>query len=53
MTLAKPNHVLCAPRSRAGLPVFTDAALAMTAMSGTWVQDLPGTIRPPRGRPRV
>ena len=40
------------PRSRAGFPVFTDA-VAMTATSGTWVQDLPGITRPPRGRTRV
>ncbi len=53
MTLAKPAHVLCAPRSSTGLPVFTDADFAMTAMSGAWVQDLPGITRPPRGRPRV
>ena len=53
MTVVKPAHVLCTPRSRAGLPVFTDAKLAAAAMSGTWVQDLPGISRPPRGRPRV
>jgi hypothetical protein len=53
MTVAKPAHVLWTPRSRAGLPVVTDAAFAMPASSGTWVQDLPGITRPPRGRPRV
>ena len=53
MTVAKTAHVLWTPRSRAGLPVFVEAAFAKTAMSGSWVQDLPGINRPPRGRPRV
>ncbi len=47
------THVHWTPRSRAGLPVFTAASFAMAAMSGTWVKDLPGNARPPRGRPRV
>ncbi len=51
--MVKCAHVLWTPRSRAGLPVFTDAGFEMTAMSGTWVKDLPGNTRPPRGRPRV
>lgn len=48
----KTAHVLWTPRTRVGLPVFTDA-LQMTASSGSWVQDLPEIIRPPRWRPRV
>ena len=53
MTVVKTAHVLWTPRSRAGLPVFADAKFSAAAMSGTWVQDLPGINRPPRGRPRV
>ena len=53
MTVAKTAHVLWTPRSRAGLPVFVDAAFAKPAMSGSWVSDLQGITRPPRGRPRV
>jgi hypothetical protein len=49
----KPAHVLCTSRMRVGRPVFTDASREMTATSGTWVQDLQGITRPPRGRPRV
>ncbi|HEX4431840.1 MAG TPA: hypothetical protein VHZ96_21405 [Frankiaceae bacterium] len=49
----KNAHVLWTPRTRAGLPVFTDASFEMTASSGTWVHDLPGITRPPRARPRV
>jgi hypothetical protein len=48
----KSAHVLWTPRTRVGLPVFTDAKFAMNA-SGTWVQDLPGITRPPRGRRRI
>ena len=42
VTVAKSAHVLWTPRTRAGLPVFTDADLEMTAMSGA---SAPGPLR--------